>query len=488
MKVTIGRTVLAGAVVMAAAVTCFGLAGCGSGTAATQTNGVVLAQTSGQASTPQTAEGTASGPGQAGQPPQGGQPGQGGQSGQPAGQGADGQGAAGQGADGQPAAGQSAYNIEQAISDRAQQNTIAFDALGFLTGSLGADSFFPPGKVADFWGFQYLRDNDSSEMGHNTDFLTSASLNTLALLTTEQRQKLIDLATSQVPSIQEYGYKRFVLMDAFRRLLEADLPAGKSSLDETAVKAFSADLYALDGQISLERAQLMGSLLSGLSADQKASLDAMMGKGMSSWPTVEEPADLKGLGRDQKEAVMTYAGDMFSWYVGSIDADVYFCPERQGTYFGSFYLKDAPAVGNPGYSIATNITGDLGAALVEKLDATQAKLITGLVEVQRPFLTQIVDTRRTVATELRRYLAGGSADTATVASLMKTYGELDGAIVYNFAVNFAAVGQSLTAEQKAQLMALRTELLGDMTTASGAYLYSTPIGMPDIPNTDFLFK
>ncbi len=387
---------------------------------------------------------------------------------------------------GDPAAQQ--YTIEQAISDRAQQNTIAFDALGFLTGDLGADSFFPPGKVADFWGFQYLRDNDSSQMGHNTDFLTSASMNMLAILTSDQRQTLITLAAGQVPSIQEYGYKRFVLMKAFRRLLEGDLPAGTTSLSEDAVKAFSAELYQLDGQISYERAQVMGALLSVLAADQKAKLDAMVGKGMTSWPTVDEPSDLKGLSRDQKEAVMTYAGDMFSWYAGSIEADVYFCPERQGTYFGSFYLKDAPAVGNPGYSIATNITGDLGAALVQKLDSTQAQLITGLVDIQRPYLTQIVDTRRTIATELRKYLAGGSADESTVAGLMKTYGELDGSIVYNFAVNFAKVGQSLTATEKADLTAIRTELLGDLSVATGAYLFSTPISMPDIPNTDFLFK
>lgn len=98
-----------------------------------------------------------------------------------------------------------AYTIEQAISDRAQSNTIAFDALGFLTGTLGSDSFFPPGKVADFWGFQYLRDNDPSQMGHNTDFLTRAAFNMLAVLSTEQRGQLITLAKSQVTSIQEYG-------------------------------------------------------------------------------------------------------------------------------------------------------------------------------------------------------------------------------------------------------------------------------------------
>jgi hypothetical protein len=43
---------------------------------------------------------------------------------------------------------------------------------------------------------------------------------------------------------------------------------------------------------------------------------------------------------------IAYAGDLFSWYAGSLDADVYFCPERHGTYFGSFYIKDAPAIGD----------------------------------------------------------------------------------------------------------------------------------------------
>jgi len=71
-----------------------------------------------------------------------------------------------------------AYNIEQAISDKAQRMTIAL--MRWLSnGDLGSDSFFPPGKVADFWGFQYLRDNDPSQMGHAGDFLTSAAMNVL---------------------------------------------------------------------------------------------------------------------------------------------------------------------------------------------------------------------------------------------------------------------------------------------------------------------
>ena len=50
------------------------------------------------------------------------------------------------------------YTLEQAISDQAQLNTIAFNGLAFLTGTFGADTFLPPGKVADYFGFQYMRD------------------------------------------------------------------------------------------------------------------------------------------------------------------------------------------------------------------------------------------------------------------------------------------------------------------------------------------
>ena len=380
------------------------------------------------------------------------------------------------------------YNIEQAISDKAQGMTIAFDALAFLTGDLGSDSFFPPGKVADFWGFQYLRDNDPSHMGHAGDFLTSAAMNMLNTLTADQRGELVALAKSQVDSINEYGYKRFVLMDAFRRLLEGDLPAGTTGLSEDAVKTYSAELYRLDGEISFARAQLMGKLINAMDVSQKAYLDAMVGKGKLDWPKVEEPADIRGLDRDVKVAVMTYAADMYSWYAGSVDADVYFCPERHGTYFGSFYLKDIHAMSDPAYAIPTNLTGDMGENLLRTLTSDQAQLITSLVDVQQPPLISLVEERKQVSTELRKFKDGSAADKATVLGLMEEYGAYDGEIIYNMAVHFSEVGRSLTDDQKSQLLALRKEMLGDLMHPSGAYLYSQAIAMPEIPNTDFLFQ
>jgi hypothetical protein len=324
-------------------------------------------------------------------------------------------------------------------------------------------------------------------MGHNTDFLTSASLNMLSVLTSEQRQQLISLAKSQVESINDYGYRRFVLMKAFRRLLEGDLPTGTTGLSESAVKGYSAELYALDGKISLERARVMGPILASLTATQRATLDAMKGTGMKTWHIVAEPEDLRGLSRDEKVAVMTYAGDLLSWYVGDVEADTYFCPERHGTYFGSFYLKDAPAVGNPGYSIGTTITADLGAELLAKLDATQAASISGLVDSQRADLAKIVEARRAVSTELRKLQSGGIADTAAVAALMKTYGELEGAIVYQYVNAFVSVGRTLTDAQKAALATMRKSLLGELSEPTSAFLYSQPVAMPTIPDTDFLF-
>ncbi len=377
------------------------------------------------------------------------------------------------------------YTLDQTLSDQAQRNTIAFDGLAFLTGSLGADSFFPPGKVADFWGFQYLRDNDPTQMGHNTDFLTRAANNVLYVLDDSQLAELVALAEGQVDAVNQYGYDRFVLMDAFRRLLAGDLPAGSAGLDPDAVRAFSAELYRLDGEISFERAQVMGGILSSLDPDQRAYLDAMVGHGMLDWPNPGDQLDPRDLTHDVQVAVMTYAGDLFSWYAGSVEADVYFCPERQGTYFGSFYLKDAKAFGNPDYTIPSTITGDMGEAFLEALTAEQAALVTALVDRQRDWLYEIVDRRTDVATELRRFIAGEEADRDSVLALMERYGELDGDIILIYVDAFVAVSRDLTAAQQAELDGLRTEL--GVTLPDGAYLYSEPIPMPGIPSSDFLF-
>ncbi|MBN2389203.1 MAG: DUF1566 domain-containing protein [Anaerolineae bacterium] len=378
--------------------------------------------------------------------------------------------------------------ITQTLSDGAQRNTIAFDGLAFITGNLGADSFFPPGKVADFWGFQYLRDNDPTGLGHNTDFLTRAALDMLYVLTPAQRAELIALAESQVNAINQYAEERFVLMDAFRRVLDGDPPAGASGLDKDAVQAYSAQLYRLDGEISYERAQVMGAQIGAFTADQRAYLNAMVGQGMLDWPVVDEPEELQGLEHDAKVAVMTYAGDMFNWYAGSVGADVYFCPERQGTYFGSFYMKDAPAVGNPGYSIPTTMTAEMGEAFLQVLTPEQAASITGLVEDQKPSLYTIVERRDDVATLLRQFMTGGLPDESVVLSLMEDYGALDGDIVYRYATAFAQVAQSLTEAQQAELDALRLRILGeDFLFPTGAYLYAEPIRMPTIPDSDFLF-
>jgi hypothetical protein len=126
--------------------------------------------------------------------------------------------------------------------------------------------------------------------------------------------------------------------------------------------------------------------------------------------------------------------------------------------------------------------------MLSTLTADQAKLITGLVDVQRPSLTGIVDVREQISNELRKFKSGGVADRDTVMALMKQYGEMDGEIAYNLAANFARVGSTLTSEQKTKLMALRTEMLGDLMYPTGAYLYSQPVPMPEIPSSDFLFR
>jgi hypothetical protein len=380
------------------------------------------------------------------------------------------------------------YTTTQTISDEAQQNTIAFDALGFMTGNFGSQTFLPPGKVADYCGFQYFRDNDQTSLGHNTSFVTIIASNILNILNATQIDMFVDAAKDQVELINEYAYKRYPICMAFRRLIEGDIPSGTTGLDRDAILAYSADLYKIDGEISYNRAELFGEVIGSLTSSQASELKKLRGLGgVGNWPS-NLPDNLKDLGLDQdvNVVVMTFASEMYSWWAGSTTADVYFCPERQGTYFGSFYLKDWPAMGNPNYTINEQLTASAGQDFLNILTQDQKNLITGLVSAQKASLLALVDTREDVSIELRKFLKGEAAGTTAVQALSELYGKYDGEIIYAYATAFSQVYKSLNDSQKNQLTGLANDL--GYIDPEGAFIYSAPIAMPDVENTDFLFK
>jgi len=380
------------------------------------------------------------------------------------------------------------YTTTQTVSDEAQGNTIAFDALGFMTGNFGSQTFLPPGKVADYSGFQYFRDNDQTKLGHNTSFVTIIASNVLNILNSYQIQMFVDAANDQIDLINEYAYKRYPLCMAFRRLIEGDIPSGTTGLDKDAVITYSADLYKIDGEISYNRADLFGKVISSLTNLQAEKLKELRNlNGVGNWPS-DLPDKLKDLGldKDVNVAVMTFASEIYSWWAGSVTADVYFCPERQGTYFGSFYLKDWPAMGNPNYTIDEQLTANSGQNFLNVLTQDQKNLIDGLVSVQKSSLLALVDTRENISNELRKFLKGGVASNSVIQTLSEEYGRYDGEIIYAYATAFSQVYKSMNLTQKNQLLALANDL--GYISPSGAFLYSDPISMPSVENTDFLFK
>jgi phosphatidylethanolamine-binding protein (PEBP) family uncharacterized protein len=386
-------------------------------------------------------------------------------------------------------------NTTQTVSDQAQSMTIAFDGLAFVTGSFCAQTFYPPGKVADFFGFQYLRDNDPSAMGHNTDFTTLTANPILVMLNDTQLKILSDLGTAEAALNDNYGYARFPLAKAFRRLYDGDVPVGKTGLSRDAVKAYSAYLFSIDGEMSYLRAKAYASVLGSMDATQKATLAAMKGKGSLQWTQPTQAQIDAVLARYPGQMMRTYAGEMLAWYLGNIDADVYFCPERQGTYFGSFFMKDIKAMKNTSYTIDSNMTADMGNSFLAALNTTQKALITDLVTVQKADLLSIVAKRNEISAMLRNFLAGGTVAEDTIINLARQYGELDGEISYYYATNFSAVGSTLTTAQKSTLTALRKTATAETggtpdydSSCENGYLYSTALGTaPTAMNTDFMF-
>ena len=419
-----------------------------------------------------------------------------------------------------------AYNISQGISDTAQGTTLAFDALGLLNANLGAESYFPPGKVADYTGFQFLRDSDPSNMGHNPDFTGLTSNSVIRILTDSQLAQLAALAISQADLVNQYAYHRFTLIKAFRRLMDGDMPAGAVGLSMSSVTVVSQSLYLMDGQIAFDRALLYANIYKSMTRSQLAALDAMKGVGASSWTVTDVnvmTARVKAaLGTNYQSnttmltLVQTYAGDLFSWYSGTVDADVYFCPERHGTYYGGFYIKDAPAMNAPhgvSYTIDSALTGNAGASLLNTslgyVTSTQAAIMTNLMNVQKSNMDGIVAVRAQVAALLRTLLVSTATSDAVRAQVLAlssgTYGTLDGRNNYYYATAFKQLADSLSAAQRAKLKTDFWDGLLISTYSNGTpynysvchstYLYSDTTTdpailaqiQPYIDNTDYLF-
>lgn len=380
------------------------------------------------------------------------------------------------------------YSLEQALSERAQLHTIAFSGLAFLSGDFAADTFLPPGKVSDYFGFQYLRDIDAAQAGHSTSFLTRIAHNMLGVLTPEQRAMLMELARVQQADIRNFAEMRLPLMKAFRRQLEASAPASNVKLNREAVMRHSAELYALDGRIAWERARVMAQVARSLSPEQKAAIAQWKFGDSRTWPDASAPPERRQLNHAEDVALMTYASEMYAWLAGSLDADVYFCPERHGMYFGGFGLKTAPAMGKKDYAISTALTGDSGAAFLSLLTPTQREHITQLPAQQRAALSEIVTLRRQIAAALRKFLDDRSPNADAVVAWSRRYGELDGQLSYELASAFTAVGQSLSAEQRTAIQALRAS---GPQAPKGPFLYSQAMDartLARIGNADALFS
>jgi len=375
------------------------------------------------------------------------------------------------------------YSIDQAISHNAQLHTIAYNGLAFLSGDFPAATFIPPGKVCDYFGFQYMRDIDAAGKGHNPMFLGRVASNVLHILDDRQKQLFADLAAEQGPQLVELAEMRLPLIKAFHLQRDDLIPPGSDGLNRDAVIEHVGKIFARDAELSLRRAEIMAQVELSLTSDQKAYLEAMQFGDFNTWPEVDPPPRRRPGGRRHGEfsgvGYMTYASEFFSWTAGSLEADTYFCPERHGTYFGGFFMKDIRAMGQRDYDISTSATGDGGRALLnEILPPQQRAHITSIPDAQRDALVEIVSLRRSIATELRKFLVGETPDRERVVELGRRYGELDGAMSWHYAMAFARINRTLTDQQRTRLAEQRNL---DGYESAPYYIYSRgAVTPPDV--------
>ena len=284
----------------------------------------------------------------------------------------------------------------------------------------------------------------------------------------------------------QYAIQRFPLMVAFRRNLEGKIPNGSPGLSLTAIQNHSAYIYEIDANLTIARARMYAEVINSLNDSQKVAITSMQTGGFYTWPNASQflVDNVKG---DSQVLLTSYIGDIFTWFQGNLDNYTYFCPERQGDYFGAFYVKDAPALINHSYMIPMNRTSDGGESFVNLLDAFQKQIILNVGVNQYQPLLDLVSHRRAISTELIKLLSGGTINETLIRTLDREYGMLDGKISYYYATAFAQVEKMLNETQKVQMMKIRD--LDNYPCSEGyGFVYANNGSYPSVINTDFLFE
>ncbi|MEI8312949.1 MAG: Spy/CpxP family protein refolding chaperone, partial [Verrucomicrobiota bacterium] len=296
-----------------------------------------------------------------------------------------------------------------------------------------------------------------------------------------QRKLITSLPDKQRQDLAEIVQIRREIATALRQFQKDE------TADKDHVLTLSRRYGELDGEMSWLYATAFAEVGKSLTAQQKECLSKMKFGDFNTWPAVEmEKYKLpRGTEKMVNVAYMTHASEFFSWYAGSVKADTYFCPERHGTYFGGFYMKDMPAMGKRDFDISTSVTGDSGKEFLNILTGDQRGNITAITDLQRKALQEIISVREAVSKELRKFLTGGQVDKNAILALGRRYGELDGEMSYYYATAFAKANRTLTADQRQALVKLRNL---DGYTSAPAYIYSDPVtGALNLPPTDSFF-
>ena len=379
------------------------------------------------------------------------------------------------------------YSIEQATSDNAQLNTISFAAMSFMSSDLCEISFLPPGKHASFFGFQYLRDVVGGRAGHEQNFVPRVANNMLYILNSKQKAILLEMAKKQQDKIQEFALMRFPILMAIEKFANNDLPNGKKQLKKRAIVKQSGDLYALDGELSYERAIGFAKVINSLTQKQKRYLDKFKNKDFSSWPKRKDQLNKREYDHEVHVSLMTYSSELFSWYLGDVKKDTYFTPERTASYFGSYWTKAAPmkAVKRDNYRISTSLTSDSGTNFLQSLDNDMQSKITDLVQEQKRHLNQMVTLRKNIANQTREIYNGKKDNLEMIVNLSREFGELDGKITYMYANTFRDIKNNLSSSKLKNAIKLRNI---SQYQCNGVFIYAEPSNLPNVGNIDKFFK
>lgn len=322
--------------------------------------------------------------------------------------------------------------------------SLSAEAFAWLTGEPSDNAVVSVGKIAEFFGMVALRVD--SERGVTR---AGVGMTLFDALDAGQQQQLISLLRDQKPLLAAYHANRARVLANLQQLFDL------GELSETRLDEAARGYGRAEGAVALAHARAFAAVFATLTERQKLYLAQKRKEfettGVPESAALQEQARkaTAGIGQEEKKDFWSLCARAFCWFTGTPESRDFSVPGKDAQFFGFVSMRYTSEHGAR--------RGPIGQEFFAVLNTRQQYILADMQQREEAQHEAYQANRKAMNRALEVLLKGEMVEDEKALAINQKLGLSEGALALTRARAFLEIRNSLTSDQIAKLVEIRTK-------------------------------